>query len=140
MCSEVVLLLGLSVVYMIYRGRTPAPPFARSPLNATFPRPNSPANLPGGHSSSVRERATRTSHSHSLTASTSIGLREDGRKTSPSGTGEDVAMIGAKGCVWGTEDRDYRSVGTIIRFIECEAKSIGTARTMGHCLLFYSHR
>lgn len=103
---EIMLLLGLSVVYMTVRGRKPAPT-ARSPTTVTFARPGSPASLPG---SSIRERGSRASHS--LGPHHHAAVRDELRRTSPLGSfAEDAgAMIGSKGAVWGTEGREYRSV------------------------------
>ena len=104
---EILLLLGMSVVYMTYRGRSPVP-YAKSPISATFQRPSSPANVPGVYSSSVRERNTRMSHSHGLPGGSTMS-REDFRKnSSPLGLGDEQMMVGAKGSVWGTEGREYR--------------------------------
>lgn len=121
----------MSIVYMTYRGRTPVP-LPRSPLGGTFQRPSSPANASGNHNSAIRDRTTRASHS---VASGSTAAREDLRKTSPLGIGEEQVMIGAKGCVWGTEGREYRYDPDSSKFEVGGTDCVGIARMTERYLL-----
>jgi len=66
---------------------------------------------PGLNSGYLRDRSARTSNSHGPTPSP-VG-RDDGRSkgfTVPGIEEEGSSGIGSRGCIWGTEEREYRSV------------------------------
>jgi dolichol kinase len=88
---------------MATRHRVPIGP-VRSPTTISFARPGSPGLL-SSYGNHVRERATRMSHSTGTQTTPISAIREDLRRTSPTGHEE---VPEPKGAVWGTEARDYR--------------------------------
>jgi hypothetical protein len=129
--AEISLLIGLSILYTAVRVRGPPP----RPPPATTPhgRPQSPLlgtfyqSMSHGHGH-MRERTARmsTSHGHGTSgfmAASQSGIRDELRRTqavvSATAMGA-VAMeddeptgLGARGCVWGTEEREYRCATSI---------------------------
>jgi dolichol kinase len=105
------LLLGMSIVYMATRHRAPIPQ-SRSPPLSAFARLSSPVYLSSTHATNVRERSSRMSHGHGPnTPSSSIAsFRDELRRISPTGMLDEQAVAEPKGCVWGTEGREYRYV------------------------------
>lgn len=98
------LLIGLSIIYTTFRFR-PSPQKAFSPGPAPVSRPCSPVPT----SAHAKERSGRSSIIH-------LGL--NGTMTPPltslertiSGEGGRIPGVGGRGCIWGTEAREYRCV------------------------------
>lgn len=109
---EISLLAGLSVLYLSLRER-PSPPRATSPLPPII-RPHSPAlshaNHLQAHGPHLRDRTARlsASYGHSGQMSPSLSGGRDDRRFSGQQAADESTAIGARGCVWGTEPREYR--------------------------------
>jgi len=105
---EISLLVGLSILYTSLRFR----PLPR-PTSLTL-RPSSPgasiAHVNGAPSSLLRERTPKAPASHSNSAlhlpSTGSMTKEKIAAAAVEEVGE--VGIGGRGCVWGTEEREYR--------------------------------
>lgn len=106
--TEIGLLVGLSVIYVTFRLRPgPAPP-PLPPTRSSSPGlsvPSIAANLVNGN---LRERATRPITSHSSGGHGTKELAREKMAASMALEGVASSDIGGKGCVWGTEEREYR--------------------------------
>ncbi|ORY22576.1 hypothetical protein BCR39DRAFT_551328 [Naematelia encephala] len=112
LAGEISLLLGLSILYTALRckplhSRSTSPPPQR-PVSPGFP------TVQLG-SVRMRERSARQSNSHGASgflASQNGALRDEGRgrfeTIGAEATGEDATSPGSRGCIWGTEEREYR--------------------------------
>lgn len=113
---EISLLLGLSMAYIALRRCPRSPPISTSISSSMRPQsPVPPSYYPVG----MRERSARLSASHQqhpLAGSHGQGHshshKEDMRKIAPPATADKGEQADAelKGCIWGTEEREYRCV------------------------------
>ena len=105
MGTEISLLVGLSALYNALRLRSSSPS-STSPFIP--PRPLSPTNNLNTQSASpARDRFAKSSG----TSATHLhpSSREDLKRASSLDDGESYGT-GSRGCVWGTEEREYRYV------------------------------
>ena len=117
--TEISLLVGLSIIYKTVRPSTSASRVLPQP-SAAIPRPHSPASASFQYTHThVRERSGRSSMNHGNSSHLVNGLREGfAKQPLPPAIDEDRAvLLEPRGCIWGTEEREYRSA--------CELSSKG---------------
>ncbi|WVR05441.1 hypothetical protein IAU60_002457 [Kwoniella sp. DSM 27419] len=112
LAGEISLLMGLSVLYVALRFH-PARQRIPSPHPSHTGRPGSPQSASFGVNQIMRERQARGSFSQAPNGAmlpVHPSGREDGRlRLSPQAIDENgQAGIGGRGCLWGTEPREYR--------------------------------
>lgn len=94
--AELTTLLIISVAYVALRARSPYPSAPSSPTSASS---NAGRRSPVGVGlTNLRERPGRRG-SHHAAQVVPAKLEDDGQ-----------AGIGSRGCIWGTEEREYRCV------------------------------
>ncbi|WWD16230.1 hypothetical protein CI109_100656 [Kwoniella shandongensis] len=109
LAGELSLLVGLSIVYTALRFH-PIRPRLTSPFpSSSIARPQSPSLPPSSVGTNhVRERVARGSVTHP--ASGVSGSYSTGREELRRMLSDEIEQfgIGERGCVWGTEEREYR--------------------------------
>lgn len=110
LAGEISLLVGLSIIYKTVRPSTNASRANTQP-GTPIPRPHSPASASFQYAHThVRERSGRSSMNHGNLSHLVNGLREGFTKQPlPPAIDEDRAvLLEPRGCIWGTEEREYR--------------------------------
>ncbi|KAK8869508.1 hypothetical protein IAR55_000073 [Kwoniella newhampshirensis] len=108
LAGEIGLLVGLSIIYTAVRFR-PVRPRPTSPFPSSITRSQSPSFPPTSIGTNhVRERVARglVTHTSSGITGSFPNPREELRRTVSDD--EQHVGIGERGCVWGTEEREYR--------------------------------
>ncbi|KAK4686360.1 hypothetical protein P7C73_g3762, partial [Tremellales sp. Uapishka_1] len=110
LAGEMSLLVLLSIFYTYVRYRSTTLPHPDTPTPpSSSPRPHSPPMIHGNMwLNHVRERSARGSGNHGLSGIMTRNAELAYRATIAGGSHNGVSGIGARGCIWGTEERDYR--------------------------------
>jgi hypothetical protein len=98
---EMSLLVFFAVLYSKFRLHVIRPSI--SPLGSGE-RVSSPIPLSGVVN--MRERSARVSTSHGVSGNLGAGTKADQRRSGSEDEGP--SGVGSIGCIWGTEERDYR--------------------------------
>ncbi|WWD01023.1 hypothetical protein V866_007961 [Kwoniella sp. B9012] len=108
LAGEISLLVGLSIIYTCVRFR-PTRLKLPSPQPSTNGRPQSPQLQPHSLlSANVRERISRGSTGNSAPGMSPLLVGKDDRSRSGYMDEDGQIGIGGRGCLWGTEPREYR--------------------------------
>ncbi|WWC69143.1 uncharacterized protein I206_103079 [Kwoniella pini CBS 10737] len=107
LAGEISLLVGLSILYTTLRFR-PIRQKLPSPQPSTNGRPHSPQFVPTSlNPNNVRERIGRNSNAGPNSTLPALSPGRDDRRASTIDQ-DSQNGIGARGCLWGTEPREYR--------------------------------
>ncbi|KAK6903305.1 dolichol kinase [Kwoniella mangroviensis CBS 8886] len=108
LAGEISFLVGLSIIYTCVRFR-PTRLKLPSPQPSTNGRPQSPQLQPHSSlSANVRERMSRSSTGNSAPGMSPLLVGKDDRSRSGYMDEDGQIGMGGRGCLWGTEPREYR--------------------------------